>query len=104
MAQARVLRGGWYWQRRKWRAGDLIEARGAQIAAWQADGMVEAAGRPTPERAVAPPPELADTPTPVPEKKAPEWPHKMPPAQYVNRFPDGPDADLARLLLGENKG
>lgn len=32
---------------------------------------------------------------------APTWPHKITPAQYARRHPDGPDADLARRLAGE---
>lgn len=32
-----------------------------------------------------------------------EWPHKMSPEHYLNRFPDGDSADLARRLMEESE-
>ncbi|MFW6079795.1 MAG: hypothetical protein ACODAE_09245 [Gemmatimonadota bacterium] len=34
-------------------------------------------------------------------RMAPDWPHKITPAQYLARYPDGPDADRAREMAGE---
>lgn len=35
------------------------------------------------------------------EDKAEEWPLKTSPAKYLEKNPDGPNAELARRLLGE---
>lgn len=96
MPKARVVIGGWYWKGEKRRVGDVLEASAAQIADWEAGGYV-ASGTRT-ERAIAPEPERASTDRPA---AARDWPHKIKPEQYITRFPDGPDADLARSLLGE---
>lgn len=32
----------------------------------------------------------------------PEWTLKMTPKEYLKRFPDGPNADIAKQLIGEN--
>lgn len=91
MAHATVTTGGWYWRGDKVRAGDPIEASAAQIAAWAESGYVRARVAPV-GRADAP--EAAAT-------QVPAWPHKMAPDQYLHRFPTGPDADLARAVMGE---
>lgn len=103
MAHARVTEGGWYWQGRKRKAGEPIEASAEQIARWRSGGYVEVAGKPVVERTTAPKPEQATAPVPPPEP-ARDWPHKMSPEKYIHRFPAGPDAELARSLLGENQG
>jgi hypothetical protein len=86
-------------------APDEIPA--AVADAWVASGIAEAVAddgivrivrsRAAQERAVAPVAETAETPA-VPDPPQ-EWPHKMPPEQYLRRFPEGPDADLARALV-----
>lgn len=93
MATARVKVGGWSWAGADYVAGDSVEAPEHLIRRWVADGYVETGGTPAP--ATIAQPEQADAPAAEP---ATAWRHKMSPSNYLNRFPDGPDADLARAL------
>jgi hypothetical protein len=106
--KARVVVGGWYWAGRKQFPGDPVEASERQIAAWEAGGYVERVSAQSPAPAAAA--KAATTEVEEEGGDAPEegtaakaWPHKITPEQYLNRFPDGPDADLARSIRGQTK-
>jgi hypothetical protein len=100
MPKAEVLRGGWVWGEDTQKTGDVVDAPAEQIAVWEAEGYarpLSATPRPKPEQATAPEAEVATSPVVESER---DWPHKLSPEQYLSRFPEGPDADLARALAG----
>lgn len=104
LVKARVLVGGWYWEGRKMWPGDEVQAPEKQIVAWEESGTVErveASAPAPPEPQPEPKPEPEQDPTDEAPDEAPEWPHKISPEHYLNRFPEGPDADLARSLRGQ---
>lgn len=96
--RAKVKIGGWTWKGTTYKKGDPVDAPAAQITAWTQRGLVAvletgAEVSSGVERAVAEP--VAEKATAEPD--GPEkWTLTMGPEEYLERFPDGPNADLAR--------
>ena len=83
MSKPEKVPGGWKWNGHVWQ-GRL--AREKAYAAWN--------GGETPRQDAVR--KSRDTKA----KKDPRWPHDMPPSEYLRDNPDGPDADMARKLVG----
>lgn len=94
--KAKVLKGGWSYLSVVRQPGDVVDAPGAQVAAWAKDGLVEPFEAPVRvERAVVTPPERAV----APPMEADRWPLKMEPEEYLERYPEGKHAEQARRVV-----
>jgi len=106
--KAKVLIGGWVYGDRDLKPGDDVTASEAQVEAWEKDGYVKRLPlerQPRAEAATkAPPPEDAAERTEAAERELPPWNMKLTPTEYLQRFPDGPKAALAKLHVKHGGG
>lgn len=95
--KATVLIGGWVWGERAYQPDDVVDAPEPQVEAWEVDGYVKRL--PLNKQRQAEPETATAEPDGEQAVERRDWDLNLEPKEYLKRFPDGPNADLARSLV-----